>query len=405
LPPALGYYKTNPQKMPPTREPELNSKSNVQSVIRPLHALALGLGLWVALVILFATQFVLVGSFTWPEAFVHAFFFWGAWALLMPAVFAFSLGLPFERGRIPVYFTVHLLACILVVTAGQLAVRYNVVPMPPPPPEELRNQPAAQLRKQMPATFLSLRAGLDIMVYWAVVGVCQSLSNFRRSQQRERQAAELEARLAHAKLQALRMQINPHFLFNTLNAISTLLYVKPKAADEMIGDLSELLRRCLDGMDEQEAPLSRELQFIDAYINIEQKRFGERLRMEQNIPHELLNALIPVLILQPLVENAIRHGIEPQRSPGLISIQAQREGDDLRLTVRDNGRGPVNGTTTSPHHGIGLPNTQARLQELYGPHQHFSFGPAEPRGCLVEIRLPYHTEPAHFPAAQSKPTE
>lgn len=380
-------------------------------MIRQLYALAMGLGLWAALVLLFATQFVLVGSFSWVQALIHALFFWGLWAVFMPAVFAFSFRFPFERNRLSIHFAAHILACILVVVVSQLAIRYNVVPAPPMPPNEEVSHPggtpqtaAARDQNPPPPSFLSVRAGLDIMLYWAVVGVCQGLTNFRRSQQRERQAAELEARLAHAKLQALRMQINPHFLFNTLNAVSTLLYVNPKAADEMIGDLSELLRRCLDGMDEQEIQLGRELQFINAYIGIEKKRFGERLHMEQDVPPELLTALVPVLILQPLVENAIRHGIEPQRSPGSISILAQRNGDDLRLVVQDNGRGPVNGTNVSPRHGIGLANTRERLQELYGPEQRLSFGPAEPRGCVVEIHLPYHTQPGQFPAATAKPT-
>ena len=108
----------------------------------------------------------------------------------------------------------------------------------------------------------------------------------------------------------------------------------------MLGDLSELLRRSLDSVEEQEIPLARELQFIRAYISIEQKRFGDRLRMEQNVPDELMNALVPALILQPLVENAIRHGIEPQRAPGLVAIEAKRHGENLHLVVRDNGKGP-----------------------------------------------------------------
>jgi len=128
--------------------------------------------------------------------------------------------------------------------------------------------------------FHGLRAGLDVLVYWSLVGVCQAITNFRRSQERERRAAELEARLTSAKLQALRMQINPHFLFNTLNSIAALVYVNPRAADEMLGDLSELLRRSLDSMEEQEIPLAQELEFIGAYISIQQKRFGERLRVE-----------------------------------------------------------------------------------------------------------------------------
>jgi sensor histidine kinase YesM len=181
--------------------------------------------------------------------------------------------------------------------------------------------------------FLGLRAALDVLVYWSLVGVCHAIMLFESSRERERRAVELEARLTSAQLQALRMQINPHFLFNTLNSIAALVYVNPRAADEMLGDLSELLRRSLDSMEEQEIPLAQELEFIGAYLNIEQKRFGERLRLEQRVPDELMKALVPALILQPLVENAIRHGIEPRRGPGLISIEATREDKHLKMSV------------------------------------------------------------------------
>ncbi|HVV72687.1 MAG TPA: histidine kinase [Verrucomicrobiae bacterium] len=242
--------------------------------------------------------------------------------------------------------------------------------------------------------FLGLRAALDVLVYWSLVGGCQAITNFRTSKERERRAAELEARLTRSQLQALRMQINPHFLFNTLNAISTLIHVNPHAADEMLGDLGELLRRSLDSVDEQEIPLSRELQFVEAYVGIEQKRFGDRLRVEQDVPEDLSNALVPALILQPLIENAIRHGIEPQRAPGLITVQARRQGQQLHLLVRDNGKGMDPGESNLlERRGIGLANTQARLRELYGPRQRFAFAKGEPRGCTVEIQLPFHTEP------------
>jgi len=199
------------------------------------------------------------------------------------------------------------------------------------------------------------------------------------------------------------MQINPHFLFNTLNSIATLVYVNPRAADEMLGDLSELLRRSLDSMEEQEIPLARELEFIGAYVSIEQKRFGERLRLEQSVPDELLNAVVPALILQPLVENAIRHGIELQRGEGIISIAAKREGQHLHLMVRDNGRGvesvDLNG---SARRGIGLANTRARLEGLYGNDQSITFGKAQPHGCQVDIRLPFHLSALPLPTVSNE---
>jgi len=183
-----------------------------------------------------------------------------------------------------------------------------------------------------------------------------------------------------------------------------LIYVNPRAADEMLGDLSELLRRSLNSMEEQEIPLAQELEFIGAYMSIEQKRFGERLRLEQSVPDELMNALVPALILQPLVENAIRHGIEPRRGPGLISIEAKQNHNHLHLSVRDDGKGlPGAGLDSSTRRGIGLANTQARLQGLYGQNQSFSFRRAEPQGCQVDIHLPFHLEPVHVPIVSNEP--
>jgi two-component system LytT family sensor kinase len=137
-------------------------------------------------------------------------------------------------------------------------------------------------------------------------------AHFRKSQERERRAAELEGQLAQAKLHALRMQIHPHFLFNTLNAISTLVHTNPNLADEMITDLGEMFRGSLESSDETEIPLARELELHGRYLAIEQRRLGGRLQVEQIIEPEIIGALVPTLILRPLVENAIRHGIEPQ---------------------------------------------------------------------------------------------
>jgi LytS/YehU family sensor histidine kinase len=183
-----------------------------------------------------------------------------------------------------------------------------------------------------------------------------------------------------------------------------LVYINPRAADEMLGDLSLLLRRSLDSMEEQEISLAQELEFIGAYLSIEQRRFGARLQLEQNVPDELMKALVPALVLQPLVENAIRHGLEPQRAPGLISIEAKQEDKHLHLIVRDNGRGLAGADlNSSARRGIGLANTQARLQGLYGQNQSFSFAKAEPQGCRVDIHLPLHLEPVHSPTVSNEP--
>ncbi len=387
----------------------MNRTSGNRRIARKVAMVATTLGLWGALVLLFAAPLALTSSASWRQTVSFGVSFWALWLLFLPVVAWLSFRFPIERKRLFRNVALHLLVCLLVVGANRAAFR--IVPWLSSRPrrsERPGRPPVSKTNRLGPpaafGVFLGLRAGLDVLVYWSLVGVCQAITNFRSSQERERRAAELEARLTSAKLQALRMQINPHFLFNTLNSIAALVYVNPRAADEMLGDLSELLRRSLDSMEEQEIPLAQELEFIGAYLSIEQKRFGDRLRVEQSVPDELRKALVPALILQPLVENAIRHGIEPRRGPGLISIEAKQEDKHLHLIVRDNGRGwPGADLNSSGRRGIGLANTRARLRGLYGQNQSFSFGRAEPQGCRVDIHLPFHWEPVHVPTGPNEP--
>jgi sensor histidine kinase YesM len=220
------------------------------------------------------------------------------------------------------------------------------------------------------------------------VSITHALTYYRRAQERERKAVELEARLADAKLDALRMQLHPHFLFNTLNAISTLVHKDPHAADEMIANLSELLRATLDA-EGQEIPLRRELDLLSRYLEIQQARFGDRLKIERQIDAAALDALVPTLILQPLVENAIRHGIEPQTTAGVVAIRAQRKDSVLQLGVADNGGGLQKSTGKSS--GIGLTNTKARIEELYGNAGRLVLNSKSGEGFSVEIEIPFHS--------------
>ena len=231
-----------------------------------------------------------------------------------------------------------------------------------------------------------MHARFNVPIYWVIVSVAHALTYYRRSQERERKALELEGRLSEAKLQSLRMQLHPHFLFNTLNAIATLIHKDPKAADEMIGNLSELLRATLD-TGQQEVSLRQELAFLDRYLEIQQARFGERLRIERRIDTAALGGRVPTLILQPLVENAIRHGIEPQPGTGVVSINAALKEGLLQLEIRDNGQGLKSGPE-----GIGLANTRARLQALYGDASRLVLQSGADGGCSVQVQIPFRDE-------------
>ena len=386
----------------------MNLMSGNTRIAHKLGLVATVLGLWGALVLLFAAPLALMSSNSWRQTISFGVSFWALWLLFLPAVAWLSFLFPVERRRLARNVSLHLLGCLLVVGVNRAAFRTldRISPGPQSSAAPGRSLDSKTARVGPPAAFgvfLGLRAALDVLVYWSLVGACQAIRNLRTSQEREQRATELKARLIRAELQALRMQINPHFLFNTLNSIAVLVYVNPRAADEMLGDLSELLRRSLDSIEEQEIPLAQELEFIGAYIGIEQKRFGERLRVEQSVPDELMKALVPALILQPLVENAIRHGIEPHRGAGTVSIEAKQEDKHLQLVVRDNGKGLAGGLNGSARRGVGLANTQARLKGLYGHDQSFTVGKAGVEGCQVHIRLPLHLEPVHFALPQLPP--
>ena len=237
------------------------------------------------------------------------------------------------------------------------------------------------------------RVMLDVLVYGGVVSLTHTIALLRRSRQRERRALELEASLSRARLDALRLQINPHFLFNTLNAIASLIHTRPGTADEMIGSLSELLRATLHGAANHEVPLSQEMDLLRLFTDIERTRFGERIRFAEDIAPDTLPALVPSLILQPLVENAIRHGLEPRVESGTVTVAARRDGERLLLSVSDDGTGFSDKEHTAGDRpgGIGLTNTRDRLHALYGDAHHLAIAPGATGGTVISIAIPFRT--------------
>jgi LytS/YehU family sensor histidine kinase len=215
--------------------------------------------------------------------------------------------------------------------------------------------------------------------------------------ERELHASQLAAQLAQAELQALRMQLHPHFLFNTLHTVSALMHKDVELADDMLSRLGDLLRRTLDTAQAQEVPLQQELEFIQTYLEIEQARLGSRLHVRFETEPETLDVLVPNLILQPLVENAVRHGIAPRLEGGRLVVRARRESDRLELEVEDDGPGLPADFADRPREGLGLANTRARLAALYGPAHQFELASVPPRGLRVVLRLPFR-EQADEPA-------
>jgi two-component sensor histidine kinase len=227
-------------------------------------------------------------------------------------------------------------------------------------------------------------------LYWCVAGICWGINHFQEAREHERRTLELETRLTQANLQTLKMQLQPHFLFNSLNAVSSLIHENPDAADDMVGSLSQFLRTTLDVSFENEVALRRELEFVECYLEIQQVRFGERLRILREIDPLAMDAMVPPLILQPLVENAIRYGIEPRETGGSVTIRAAREGEVLRLEISDDGVGFKGGQMPGSGIGVGLSNTKTRLHELYGAKHRFILTANQPAGACVNIEIPFH---------------
>jgi two-component sensor histidine kinase len=240
-----------------------------------------------------------------------------------------------------------------------------------------------------PMTLRPLSTLLDLLAYGAMVGLAHSVHFYRRYRDREHRALFLESNLAKARLNALQAQLQPHFLFNTLNAIATLLRRDPKAAETTLVSLSELLRLALSQSDKQEITLREELHFLERYLEIQQTRFGDRLRLEQDIPLAALDCLVPTLLLQPLVENAIRHGIEPSENGGLVRVRARDQDGRLALSVEDDGVGFAPGAGAASETGIGLANLRARLEALYGASQKLELTERSEGGVAVRIEIPW----------------
>jgi two-component system LytT family sensor kinase len=223
--------------------------------------------------------------------------------------------------------------------------------------------------------------GLQILIYWALVALTAILDRYVESRSR---AAAAETQLSQTQLELLRVQLQPHFLFNALNAISELIHEDPDKAEHMIGLLSDLLRAALDTGRGQLVPLSDEVGLLERYLDIQRTRFGSRLDVRIDIPGDCAAALVPHLCLQPLAENAIRHGLSPRASGGTIWIGAAREADRLVLTVADDGLGV---SMTAPT-GIGVSNTRTRLASLYGDRASFTLEPRIGSGTVATLAMP-----------------
>ncbi len=336
---------------------------------------------WTLIGLSFACQFHISSSqagldVTWRQAISYALADWYVFALLSFPVIGLARRYHFEAGTRGRSLSVHLIGSVLF-SLTYMVIRAWVGTF----------QSSASFADAF-QPLLVKTWHFNLLLYWVMVAVASAFDYYRKYRERELRAAELESRLAQARLQALQMQLNPHFLFNSLHSISALMHKDIDAAERMISRLGDLLRAALESSDAQEITLGRELELLKRYLELEQIRFGDRLNVRIEASPDTLEAQVPNLIMQPLVENAIRHGIEPHARQGRIELRAQRNGDELTLEVRDNGDGLPAGSPQ--RNGVGLSNTRARLKTLYGDAHELEMRTAPEGGLLVRMIIPYH---------------
>jgi two-component system LytT family sensor kinase len=302
-----------------------------------------------------------IGSLIWYACFLSApLFVWVARRF------------PFEAKRRALSFAVHVavIVGIAAVTAVlQFKLTYRDASMVPPL-----------------GAFVKISLITGVLPFITVALAAHALDARSRAQERSLETERMRSQLAESRLEALTAQLQPHFLFNTLQGISTLIARDPVAADKMLTSLSELLREVLRRGDRREIELNEELRVLESYLDISRARFGDRLSIDVHADDATHHALVPFFVLQPLVENAIHHGISSHAGAGKVEISARRDADRLLLTVTDDGPGVV---TTDAQRGIGLANTKARLEELYGASQQLELGRPDKGGFQVLVSIPF----------------
>jgi len=326
-----------------------------------------------------------------PAAVYHIGLEYLAWLLLTPAIFWLSSRFTIDHAAWPKHLAVHLFAALIGAIAIDFMAGWTLgIFMPEHPWADFSSG----------ARVLNFRFLDELFIYFVVLAAGFARDYFWRFRERQMEAARLrdeavglEARLADARLHALRMQMNPHFLFNTLHAVSSLVERDPAGVRRMIARLSELLRYTLEGSGSQEVTLREELNFLRRYLEIQQIRFQGRLIVTEFIDEDTLDAQLPSMILQPLVENAVKHGVNMIEACGRIELRARHVDGMLVVSIHDNGPGieALPPEPLSSSEGVGLRNTRERLEMLYGDGDRLSLEQSPLGGLIAKIRVPFHT--------------
>jgi two-component system, LytTR family, sensor kinase len=351
---------------------------------RPAARWALLFAVWTGLALISATQSALYRAhrgrpIDWPVLLADRLADWYTCAAFTPAYFWLVRRFPIDRQHWATSVPVHLITTSVFVVIkyaayGAIGARLS------PDPEAWR------LGELLAGSFV-----YESMAFWAVLAVVHAVEFHRRFREREVQAARLQAELAEARLDALSAQLNPHFLFNALHGVSTLMHRDVEAADSVLARLADLLRRTLRGGG-HEVPLAEEMELLRDYLAIMATRYGDRLAVGEVVSPEAECALVPRFVLQPLVENALQHGVARRVGAGRVEVRAERAGESLQLSVSDDGPG-LRGGGAFPREGIGLSNTRRRLRALYGDRQRLAIEEVPGGGLRVALTLPFRPAP------------
>ncbi|MFT4606320.1 MAG: two-component system LytT family sensor kinase [Rhodothermales bacterium] len=342
-----------------------------------------------ALSFYYLNQVVTGQAVVWSFALASTLPNWYFWALLTPAVMAAAHRYPLEQDNwLRNVLLVHVPAMVLMILLHSLAnlLLFRGVGL------------HDTLNVGLYKVHITSRIHANVLAYWTVLGVYQAITGFRKLRSRDAEAAAMEIELAQAHLRALKMQLNPHFLFNTLNSITALIRKSenPKAV-KMTVKLSAFLRLALENRGMYEVGLREEVDFARKYLDIEQVRFGDNLKVDVNLEPGTEDLYVPNMILQPIVENAIHHGVAQRGEPGLISVTSCLDGDRLILSVRDNGPGP--GNSKGKGTGVGISTTRKRLERLYGDAYEMELRSAADGGAEVIVVLPAVKQPIFEPSS------
>jgi two-component system, LytTR family, sensor kinase len=343
---------------------------------------------WTIVGLLFTIQEIAVakvhgGHVNWVLVAVIELVYWNVWAGCTPLVIALAKRFPLTGPRFVSHIATHTIASFLTaplasvieyfLSRGLLGLIFRITDPGAPHP--------------LP-TFTGSLVSMSltgVITYWLVVGLYQSIHFYRAAMERQTRAAQLESQLSQAELENLKSQLHPHFLFNSLHTIGILMQENVDAASHLLVCLGDLLRMALDRR-ENEITLQSELEFVGKYLEIEQTRFHDRLKVHIDVPHDLLAVYVPSLALQPLVENAFKHGISVDSAAGRLEIAAERQNGRVSLRVRDDGPGPPPGSRL--RFGVGLTNVQSRLKQLYGDESSLELTAVNGRGCEAIITIP-----------------